>query len=326
MKKAVKILGAILLLLIVAVIAVLTYVSNFLPDVKPAGDLQITVTDSLLTRGEYLANHVTVCIDCHSERDWTKYSGPIVPRTNGGGGDIFDHNMGFPGTFYARNITPSGIGDWTNGELARLITTGVTKDGEPIFPVMPYQSYASLDPFDLQAIITYIRTLKPINNNIPESSADFPMNFIMRTIPKDSESGHAPERSDSIAYGRYLVKIAGCADCHTEQVNGQPKEGMYLAGGFQFNLPGHAVVSANITPDEETGIGYWDKETFIDKFKFYSQPDAAQDVAEDGYNTVMPWTMYGGMTEEDLGAIFDYLMAIKPVSHKFERYIISEAR
>src|SRR5690606_14763866 len=100
----------------------------------------------------------------------------------GAGGDIFDHSMQFPGVFVSANITPSGIGEWTDGELYRLITTGVKRDGNPIFPIMPYQSYGKLDPEDIKSVIAYIRTLEPVETNHPVSKPDFPFSLIMRTI------------------------------------------------------------------------------------------------------------------------------------------------
>ena len=53
------------------------------------------------------------------------------------GGDVFDQKFGFPGKYYAKNITPEGISRYTDGELFRVITTGVTKEGKALFPVMP---------------------------------------------------------------------------------------------------------------------------------------------------------------------------------------------
>ena len=111
------------------------------PRVGPAPSLAIEATPERVARGAYLANHVTVCIDCHSVRDWSRFSGPIVAGTEGRGGEVFDRRFRMPGTFYARNITPARLADWTDGELVRLVTTGLTKDDEPIFPVMPYRAY-----------------------------------------------------------------------------------------------------------------------------------------------------------------------------------------
>lgn len=106
MKKALKITGVFGLLLILALASIVLYVNLALPDVSAASDIVVTTEDqALIERGAYLANHVAVCIDCLSTRDWTKFSGPIVPGTEGKGGEVFDEKMGLPGTFYSKNIT-----------------------------------------------------------------------------------------------------------------------------------------------------------------------------------------------------------------------------
>ena len=81
------------------------------------------------------------------------------------------------------NLTPYHLGNWTDGEIFRAITTGVSRDGHALFPVMPYTSYAKMDPADIKDIIAYLRTLKPIHNAIPAAESDFPMNFIINTMP-----------------------------------------------------------------------------------------------------------------------------------------------
>ena len=171
---------------------------------------------------------------------------------------------GVPGTLYAKNITPAGIGEWTDGELMRLITNGVTKDNKAIFPLMPYLSYNKLSEEDLYSIVAYIRSLKPIENKVEESSLNFPLNLIVKTIPPEN---YIPtkeiDKTDKLKYGEYLVNIAGCADCHTPQEKGEKLPGMYLAGGFEFKMPGGVVRSMNITPDEDTGIGVWDVDDFV---------------------------------------------------------------
>ena len=83
--------------------------------------------------------------------------------------------MGFG---YVKNITPSGIGRYTDGELYRVITTGVTKEGRAMFPLMPYPYYGKMDPEDIYSIISYIRSIPDIKNDVTDSQADFPMNFV----------------------------------------------------------------------------------------------------------------------------------------------------
>src|SRR5450759_5881347 len=74
------------------------YLKYFLPNIK-VKDLKVEGTKERIERGKYLANHVMVCVDCHSKRDWSKYSGPIVPGTEGMGVEIFDQKMGLPGKY-----------------------------------------------------------------------------------------------------------------------------------------------------------------------------------------------------------------------------------
>lgn len=184
MKKLLKIIGLLLVTVVVAIAGFLTYVKVALPDVGEAPVLKVEATPDRIERGRYLAHSVTVCLDCHSTRDWRKFSGPITPGTLGKGGDRFDESVGFPGVYFARNITPAGISRYTDGELYRVITTGVDKDGRSMFPVMPYLYYGKMDDEDIYSIIAFIRTLAPIENQVPESTSNFPMNFILNTIPQ----------------------------------------------------------------------------------------------------------------------------------------------
>src|SRR5690606_10073925 len=130
-------------------------------------------------------------------------------------------DFGFPGTFVASNITPHGIGDYTDGELFRVITTGVAKDGRALFPVMPYPSYGELDEEDIKSVIAYIRTLPAIESQLPKSEADFPMNFIINTIPKKAALSKMPSKDDEVAYGKYMVTATACGDCHTKAEKGK---------------------------------------------------------------------------------------------------------
>lgn len=302
------------------------YLFTFYPEVEAAPELTVTASADLVERGRYLANHVTVCMDCHSKRDFTRFSGPITPGTEGMGGDLFNHDMGFPGTFYARNITPHSLSDWSDGEIYRAITTGINRDGEVLFPVMPYLSYGRMAPDDVEAIIAYIRTLQPRESTIPASDPDFPMNLIMRTIPKSPQPMERPERSDTVEYGRYMITISACGDCHTPVDRGAPIDSLYMAGGREFQMPWGTLRSGNLTPDPETGIGRWTREQFIQRFKMFDLPyDSLHQPGERGFNSLMPWAMYGGMEEEDLGAIYSYLKTVEPVKNRVTMFSPAEA-
>lgn len=322
LKVTAYLIGAVVLLLICA----LAFLQLGFPKVDPAPEVTIDYTPDRIERGAYLAHHVTVCMDCHSTRDFSQFSGPPAPGTLGAGGDRFDHGMGLPGVFYAKNITPHGISDYTDGELYRLITTGVTNDNRPMFPLMPYVYYGKMDPEDIYDIIAYIRSLPSIESEIPDSEADFPVNLILRTMPTNAEMVTKPNPSDQVAYGGYLVNASGCIECHTQvSPQGVIIPEVAFSGGRSFPFPdGSVVTSANITQDKETGIGNWDEATFLGRFKQYQDSGYVNPkVAPGEFNSVMPWTMYSGMKEEDLKAIYAYLKTIEPIKNEVIKFTSS---
>jgi mono/diheme cytochrome c family protein len=323
MKVLIKITLWIISLAILSILGILFYISFALPNVKDATELKVEITPDRVARGEYLANHVTVCIDCHSTRDWSRFSGPPTKGTFGMGGDLFDQKFGFPGAYYAKNITPAGIGDYSDGELFRTITTGVDKEGQALFPVMPFHYYGQMDEEDIKAIIAYIRTLPSIENKVPESKSDFPMNFLINTLPHEANITNRPKETDIVNYGKYLTNAAACIDCHTQFEKGSLVPGTEFGGGREFPFPdGSLLRSPNISPDEETGIGGWDEETFVSMFKAYSDSTTLNTKLNPGdFNSIMPWTMYGGMKEEDLKAIFTYLKTVTPIKNEVIKFV-----
>ncbi|WP_297335685.1 cytochrome c [Algoriphagus sp.] len=326
MKKAIKIFAWIIGIVLILVLAGFAYITMAFPNVSPAPELSIDYSSERIERGKYLANHVTVCMDCHSVRDFSKFSGPPTPGTVGQGGDRFDQSMGFPGVFYAKNITPYGISDYTDGELYRLITSGVTHDGRAMFPVMPYLYYGKMDPEDIYDIIAYIRSLPSIASEIPESEADFPVSLILKTIPVDPEPTQKPDPGDQVAYGKYLTNASGCIECHTQaDPQGMIKKDLAFGGGRNFPFPdGSMVTSANITPDSETGIGNWSEQAFVERFKQYDPNRYTPATVSPGeFNSIMPWVMYAGMKEEDLKAIYAYLQTVKPISNSVIKFTSS---
>ncbi len=322
MKKLFKILGILVIILILAGTGFYIYIMKSFPKIAPATDMKVERTPQRLERGKYLVNNVVGCVACHSQRNFAYFSGPIVPGTEGKGGESFDESRGFPGTFNAKNITPAGIGNWTDGELFRAMTSGVNKDGEALFPVMPYLNFGKMDEEDVKSVIAYIRTLPPIPNEVPKSKPKFPMNLIIRTIPQAPDFRKMPDKSNTVEYGKYLVNASSCIDCHTKMNKGKYLEGMEFAGGFEFPFDnGYLVRSANITPDNETGIGKWTKEQFMTKFKAYDKPEAKTMPVKTGeLNSYMPWFAYSGMDSTDLSSIYDYLRTVKPVSNKVEKF------
>ena len=170
----------VLLVCCVAAIAAggFTYLMLGYPKVGPAPDVTIERTSERIARGKYLADHVAACTDCHSQRDWARYAGPVKDGTYGAGGEVFDESMGMPGRVVSRNITPGALGDWTDGEILRAMTAGVSRDGSPLFPLMPYLDYgAHMDPEDAKAIVSYLRTI-PASSHAPEPTR---LNFRFRS-------------------------------------------------------------------------------------------------------------------------------------------------
>ena len=283
-------------------------------------------TESLaakIKRGNYLVNSVCNCMHCHADRDFTRFSGPVIPGTEGKGGQFKAKGV------YATNITPTVLEDWTDDEVILAITTGITKTGDTLFPLMPYGGYMYLSKDDVVSIVAYLRTLKPLPDNVPKRNLSYLppgvltilyRNFYVNHIDKTknlSPTDHDP------AKGKYLVELAGCNDCHTPFNNKLMvfDEDSVLAGGALYHVPGSdfKVRSSNLTPDTATGIGSWTEEAFLSKFKNYRE-QKAYDYNPGKYNTDMPWSILARMTDDDIKSIYRYLRTIKPVHNKIEKW------
>jgi hypothetical protein len=311
-------------LIVVATAAII--VTFFLPRQRPPAEFTVAVTPELIERGTYLVDHVLLCNDCHSERDWNFYGGPPKPPFGAGrecmtrdtrsiGIRVSEGQGNFPGVLCIRNITPdpeSGIGNWTDGELIRSIREGVDHNGLGLFPIMPYFIYRSLSDADARAVVAYMRHLPPVRADRPERSIDFPMSMLIEMFPEplDGPVPH-PDPADRIAYGEYLATIARCGFCHTPR-QARGKEGVpgkEFAGGVPFQLGDKITPSKNLTPDA-TGMGPWTKEAFIARFRRFGELRAVERIED---NTLMNWNAYSGMTEADLGAIYDFLQTLPAV-------------
>lgn len=313
----------IVLYLVAAVVVIaaggLGYLFVAFPRAATPEVFQAPRTAERLARGEYLSRHVVGCSDCHGERDWTKYSAPQIREREGHGGMAFKLDVG---TLYAPNITPARLESWSDGEVLRAMTSGVSKDGRPLFPLMPYENLRQLSREDAEAVIAFVRTWKPAARDVPPTQLNFPLNLIVRTIPSPAPPlrEKAPDPSNRVEYGKYLVTIASCGDCHTKREKGEKVPGMDYAGGLKFEMrSGGEIQSANITPDPETGIGRWTEAEFLDRFKSVANAPEESLALNGRKNTEMPWRDYGGMTSEDLTAMFAYLRTLPPVRHAVPR-------
>jgi mono/diheme cytochrome c family protein len=323
MNRLVKWLLGLVGLLAVAAGLFVAYFFVRYPKVQAAENVRVEVTPERVARGKYLAEHVTGCVVCHADRDWNKFAGEIVEGTKGTGGQRFGFGLE-PFVLYAKNITPAGVGQWTDGELIRAITTGVSRDGTPLFPLMPYPKFARLAREDVEAIVAYLRTLPSVPSEpTPARELKFPLPLVVRTIPAPAAHRPIPSPTDRVAYGEYMTNAALCAECHTPlDEQGTPIPGMEFAGGTPFTPGGVGFVrSANITPDAGTGIGTWTEEQFLDKFRaFRGVPPRTLSSTERLQNTEMPWNDYAGMTDDDLRAIYAFLRSRPPVVNRVDKF------
>ncbi len=320
MKKIAKLIAYLAIIVVVLIVVSVSYITLALPNVGSPENIKVELIPQRIEHGKYLANHVVLCVDCHSKRDWSKLAGPIDSTSLGGGGEVFDKGVGLPGEVHVPNITPFNLSAWTDGELFRTITTGERKDGTAIFPLMPWRYYSKLSREDIYDIIAYIRTLKPIKTTYPKSKLDFPLNIIVHTLPQKAELGTKPNPSDTLKYGAYMVQSCACKECHSQDDKGTLLPGLEFAGGRAFKMNGSTVRSANITADKTTGIGNWTKQMFIARFKAFSNPKEASKVNAGDFQTVMPWWSYSGMSENELSAIYAYLKTIKPIHNQVVKF------
>ncbi len=120
----------------------------------------------------------------------------------------------------------------------------------------------------------------------------------------------------STANGQYLVEhVAGCGDCHTPiDAAGHPWQWMVLAGGVRFDLPFGAVYTRNITPDSATGIGSWTDAEIVTAIRTGISPAHAYPNADDAkLFPIMPYWLYGHLSDNDAQDIVAFLRTVTPV-------------
>lgn len=263
--------------------------------------------DALVKRGEYLMNGPVACANCHTPRN---------PDMS------FQEGMDFAGGFkivdpafevYTANITPdpeTGIGTWSDEEIVVAIREGKTPDGKIVWPPMPVPIYNNMSDDDVNALIAYLRTVKPIHNEVPESRYNIPQ----QAMPP-AKGLPAPAPDDEVAYGGYIVNaLAHCFECHTPMGPEGPDMSKMGAGGFEIELaPGMTVRTANITPDPETGIGTWSDDDIKKAITQAVTPDGQK------LSPPMPYPFFKNMTDEDLDAVVAYLRTVPAVNNQVER-------
>lgn len=256
------------------------------PKARPVSSrVHVPSTPERLARGEYLGRRVTACFHCHSEVDPDRLGAPPKPAVEGKG-------RVFPlpdlrGPLVAGNLTPdesSGLGGWTDDELLRALREGIDRSGRALHPAMPYETFRSLSDDDAQALVAFLRSLPPARTSLPSTRLNARTRFAISGIPTPLKSAVPPPEpgpGDATAQGRYLATIARCLNCHS--------------------CADHAPAF----------IDRMSREGFIARFRSMgSFPRGQEPLVSHALNTPMPWTALGGMSEDDLGAIHDYLKSV----------------
>ena len=151
--------------------------------------------DDLAARGEYLINEILKCGECHTPLDPTTFA----PRTDLflAGGQPFE---GPWGVVYTRNLTPhdeTGLGEWTEAEIKRVLTQGVRRDGRRIV-LMPWEYYATLTANDLDAVVNFLMNeVEPVDNSVPQLDvADSLIEFVDIGTDADADAAASADEED----------------------------------------------------------------------------------------------------------------------------------
>ena len=320
-----KVLLWIFVVLIVLLGGGFAFLSLRPPSQAPASTIKVAMTPEHIARGKFIFENLSDCDGCHSQRDFSRVGAPVVPSGRGQGNDLSALFKGLPGTVVASNLTldpETGLGKWTDGEKIRAIREGVDNTGRALFPMMPYPSYRNMSDEDVQSVVAYMNSLPPVRNPLPVTKLDFPVGLFIKFVPAPVASVPPPDRADATKYGQYLAELGGCGDCHTPIERGQPVAAKTLAGGRVFETRYGTVVSANITPDLETGIGKWSEAYFQKKFYDYREYAASGPPPLPGPQafTLMPWLGLSQLPPEDLSAMYTWLRTVKPVHNYVEMH------
>jgi mono/diheme cytochrome c family protein len=269
-----------------------------------SGCVPVMTHEQLVARGAYLVNGPLACANCHTPRapDFS-----LVADKHLAGG----LRLAEPGIYdvYSANLTPdkdTGIGSLTDEQIITAIRTGKTREGRIIFPPMPVPTYNTMSDDDVKAVVAYLRTIKPVHNEVPVSKWSIPQ----QAMPP-AKGTPAPSPSDKVAYGGYIVNsLAHCFECHTTHTPNSPRG----AGGELITLaPGMTVRVANITQDKETGIGNWSDADIKKAITQGIRPDGRH------LSPPMPFPWFEHMTEQDVDAVVAYVKTIPPVRNPVER-------
>jgi mono/diheme cytochrome c family protein len=253
----------------------------------------------LVKRGSYLVNGILTCGNCHSPKG---PAGDIAEKAFSGGLSWDEA----PFKVTAPNITPdkeTGIGNYTDAELKEVMRKGIKRNGVPVAMVMPSGFYEIMTDGDLDAVIAYLHTIKPIANTVPDPVYKMPQGH---PVPPGGDTKFTEAGlSDKLKKGFYLVTIAHCMECHTPMgPRGREFATRLGAGGFEFPGPWGVSVSRNITSSKDKGIGGWTDAEI--------KRAITQGVSHDGNSLKPPmgYHYYATLAADDLDAIVTYLRTV----------------
>ena len=221
MRKILKVLFWCVGVLVGVGVAAAGYMLARKPAIAAPMKIRVEMTPERIARGRFLYT-VADCDGCHSLRDFGRFGGPVVEGHRAEGFE-FPKEMGLPGRVASRNITPdveTGIGAWTDGEKIRAIREGISRDGSPLFPMMPYSDFRNMSDDDVMSLVAFLNTLPPVKHAVPRSEIDFPVSVLAKSAPQPAGRVAPVDRSDRLKYGEYLVGLASCGTCHTQSEKG----------------------------------------------------------------------------------------------------------
>jgi mono/diheme cytochrome c family protein len=302
-KKIAKWTGIILLVLVVSV-SVLTAARQDLRYEAPYPKITSSTDTAVIARGKHLVWSVAHCADCHSplNTDSMLALGQEPPLM---GGRVFDFGLG---KFYSRNLTgdsATGLGKVSDAEIARTLYYGVFPDGKAVLDFMPFHN---ISESDMSSIISYLRTLKPVKNKVPEDEYNMMGKlvkaFLIKPVGPSEEIVKYVQPDTTATYGKYLVmNVANCSGCHTQRGMAGEVTGELLAGGGPMEEKGFpALTPPNLTPDSSSRIFGWGQQNFIKRFRMGKLIKHSH----------MPWNSYKKMTDRELIAIYNFLQSVKP--------------
>ena len=304
MKKILRFLKwtGLVFLSILITVSILTASRQNLKFDAPYPDIRASRDTVIIARGKHLVNAIAHCMDCHS-------------RINGDSLLNLDKYISLSGsvpfklpvgTIYSANITSDpvyGIGRYDDGQIARVLRYGVHQDGSAVYDFMPFHN---LSDEDLTAVISYLRTQKPIPLKKQENELNAIGNmvkaFLVKPIGPSGDIRSKVEKNTSAAYGKYLaLNVANCSGCHTKRSISGDFTGELLARG---NPMGEGHTPPNLTPDSSSRLFGWTEQIFITRFRMGKiYPDSE-----------MPWNSFKRMDDIELKAIYHFLQTIKPVN------------